>query len=125
MHRRPSGKAHGGQWEFPGGKVEEGEVPEAALARELAEELGVGIEPDNLEPLVFASDGPISTGQPITLLLYRVTRWSGTPQALEGGAIDWMLPGEIARLDKPPLDIALFAKASALLGAAPDGAELC
>jgi 8-oxo-dGTP diphosphatase len=57
MHRRPRDKAHGGLWEFPGGKVEPGETPEAALVRELGEELDVSIDPRWIEPLAFASEG--------------------------------------------------------------------
>ena len=115
MHRRPVDKAHGGLWEFPGGKVEPGETPEAALVRELGEELDISIDPRTIEPLAFASEGPDTIRRPITILLYRVGIWGGVPRAVEGGAIGWNAPDAAAELEKPPLDIALLVKARALI----------
>lgn len=104
MQRRPEGKAHAGQWEFPGGKVETGETPRAALVREIAEELGIAIRESDLQPAGF-SEAPASQGRPgILILLYTTRRWQGEPVALEGGEWGWFAPVEIARLDRPPLD---------------------
>ncbi|GAA3798259.1 (deoxy)nucleoside triphosphate pyrophosphohydrolase [Qipengyuania pelagi] len=122
MHRRPWDKAHGGLWEFPGGKVEPGETPEAALVRELGEELDISIDPRWIEPLAFASEGSKAGGRPITLLLYLVRQWEGTPRAVEGGAIGWNRPDAAAKLEKPPLDVALFTKARALVPPAENAA---
>ena len=109
MHKRPENKRHGGLWEFPGGKVEVGENPVNALVREAGEELGIAIEPGALVPAGFAQEPHDSRPAPIVILLYTCTRWSGVPQALEGEAIGWFTPDEIAALDKPPLDRALAA----------------
>ena len=107
MHRRPEGKAHGGLWEFPGGKVEQGETPVDALVREIAEELGLDIHRSELEPAGFAQQQPDEQAIPIVILLY-TARWSGAPITLsEGGSIDWFEPAQIEALTKPPLDIAL------------------
>ncbi|WP_347402864.1 (deoxy)nucleoside triphosphate pyrophosphohydrolase [Altererythrobacter arenosus] len=107
MHRRPFHKHHGGLWEFPGGKVENGENPPFALIRELEEELGISIEADDLVPSRFAHECSQVAENPIVILLYRIAVWAGIPAALEGGEIGWFTPQEIAALDKPPLDIAL------------------
>ena len=107
MHRRPAHKQHGGLWEFPGGKVEPGETPRAALVREIREELGIEIDPACLRPTAFADDG--AAGAPV-ILLYTCTRWRGPPpRALEGGVVDWCTPTEIGRLECPPLDRQLIA----------------
>jgi len=107
MHRRPDHKHHGGLWEFPGGKVEPDELPENALIRELAEELGIAIVSASLAPVTFAQ-GAADTGESsIVILLYRITDWTGEPMALEGGTIDWFTSHQILELDRPPLDIAL------------------
>jgi 8-oxo-dGTP diphosphatase len=114
VQRRPAGKAMAGLWEFPGGKVERGEAPAAALARELAEELGIAVAPAACAPLAFA-EGTVGD-RPLLLLLYRVARWSGEPQALESPALRWATPAELAALPMPPADrplVAALAQAAA------------
>ncbi len=107
MHRRPPEKHHGGLWEFPGGKVEPDEVPDFALEREIREELGIVLHSGSLAPAAFARSQGGEGVRPIVILLYRSRHWTGEPQALEGGEIGWFLPGEIAGLPMPPLDVAL------------------
>lgn len=109
MHRRPAGKPHAGLWEFPGGKVELSEIPVKALIRELSEELGIEIETGACIPSCFAESRPQSGEPGIVILLYKVERWTGEPQALEGGEIAWYTPEKIAKLAKPPLDESLAA----------------
>jgi 8-oxo-dGTP diphosphatase len=111
MHRRPEHKQHGGLWEFPGGKVEEGETPENAMLRELEEELGITCRPEDLYPLAFAQDGAARGETATVILLYNTLAWRGDPVALEPGArIGWFSCEEIALLDRPPLDVVLCAK---------------
>ncbi len=110
MHQRPLSKQHGGLWEFPGGKVEPGEVPAAALARELAEELGIDAQPDQLIFLATAMD----PNGAVQIDLYRCNIWAGEPQCLEGEAIGWFTPEAALGLPMPPLDLPL---AKALLAA--------
>lgn len=103
MQQRPAGKAHGGLWEFPGGKVEPGESPQDALVRELAEELGIAVAQEALSPLGFATDAGV------VLLLYRCVAWAGIPHALEAAALCWDTADALARLPMPPLDVPLVA----------------
>lgn len=110
MHRRPMAKHHGGLWEFPGGKVESGENPASALVREIGEELGIALDRNALEPAAFADGAASAEGMEIVILLYTCRKWSGVPQALEGEAIGWFAPSEIAELAMPPLDRALAAR---------------
>jgi 8-oxo-dGTP diphosphatase len=107
MHRRPPGKHHAGLWEFPGGKIEPDEMPLESLIRELDEELGIACDPLCCTPVNFAAGDADDSAKAIVILLYTVTRWSGEPQALEGGDVGWFTPNEIAGLAKPPLDVAL------------------
>ena len=116
MHRRPRGKQHAGLWEFPGGKVENGENPSQALCREIEEELGYRLESDALQPAGFAQEPASNRGVRIVILLY-TSVWDGSAlSAQEGGDVGWFRREEIERLDKPPLDVALarglFEKAS-------------
>lgn len=105
MARRPLDKQHGGLWEFPGGKVEEGESPKDAAVREMAEELGVVLAPDALEPVGFAEGQ--AGGRIYLLLLYRCAVWQGAPQRLEAEELGWFMPEAIPGLDMPPLDYPL------------------
>ncbi|HAU21406.1 MAG TPA: DNA mismatch repair protein MutT [Erythrobacter sp.] len=110
MHRRPLGKHHAGLWEFPGGKVENGENPPLSLARELKEELGIVLDTADMKRAAFAHEPANSSGKPIVILLYIVRAWEGSPIPHEGGEIDWFEPSEIAQLAKPPLDLDLAAQ---------------
>jgi 8-oxo-dGTP diphosphatase len=91
--QRPPGKAMAGLWEFPGGKIEDGESPEQALVRELQEELGIGVKPPCLAPFTFASH----TYESFRLLmpLFVCRRWDGTPQPLLHSALKWIRPREL------------------------------
>jgi 8-oxo-dGTP diphosphatase len=113
--QRPEGKALAGLWEFPGGKLEAGERPEAALIRELHEELGITVKEACLAPLTFASYG--YEGFHLLMPLYICRRWEGLVQAREGQAMKWVRPGKLRDLAMPPADEPLIPPLIDLLGA--------
>ena len=115
LQQRAPGRAMAGLWEFPGGKVESGELPEAALARELEEELGIGIAPEDFIPACFAS-APVA-GRHMLLLLYLCRRWQGEPAALDASALAWLRPAEMQPTEMPPADAPLIPLLDALLAA--------
>lgn len=112
--RRPEGKQLAGLWEFPGGKLHAGERPEAALIRELAEELGVAVEAPDLTPVTFASHAYEEFH--LLMPLYACRRWRGEPQAREGQALAWARASDLHAYDMPPADAPLIAPLIALLG---------
>jgi 8-oxo-dGTP diphosphatase len=107
LQQRPAGKAMAGLWEFPGGKVEAGERPEAALVRELREELGIEVDPARLEPAAFASAG--NGERHMVLLLYVCRVWEGEPRPLDAAGFRWLTPREMATSEMPPADVPLVA----------------
>ena len=105
--QRPEGKQLAGVWEFPGGKVETGETPEACLIRELDEELGIQVTNACLAPFVFASHGYESFH--LLMPLYLCRRWSGFVTAKEHKALAWVKPNELRNYPMPPADAPLVA----------------
>ncbi len=102
LARRPEGKPMAGLWEFPGGKLDPGETPEAALIRELREELGIDVAENCLAPFAFASHAYDSFHLLMPLFLCR--RWAGQPQGREGQALAWVRPAKLADYPMPPAD---------------------
>jgi 8-oxo-dGTP diphosphatase len=105
--QRPKGKHLEGMWEFPGGKVEEGETPEACLIRELDEELGITVAESCLSPFVFTSHGYDSFH--LIMPLYLCRRWEGFVAAREHEAIAWVRPEKLNDYPMPPADAPLVA----------------
>jgi 8-oxo-dGTP diphosphatase len=106
VQQRPPGKPMAGLWEFPGGKVEAGEVPEGALARELEEELGIGVDMDSLAPMTFASEK--LGARHLLLMLYGLRTWRGVPEARHATALRWVRPSELYGMAMPPADLPLI-----------------
>lgn len=100
--QRPEGKPLAGLWEFPGGKVEPGEIPEEALIRELHEELGILVREPCLAPLTFASHRYDSFH--LLMPLYVCRRWEGFVTAREGQAMAWVRPVRLRDYPMPPAD---------------------
>jgi 8-oxo-dGTP diphosphatase len=102
MAQRPDGKSLAGLWEFPGGKVDEGETPELALIRELKEELNIDVKAACLAPLTFASH----TYEKFHLLmpLFVCRRWEGVVIGHEGQKISWVDVRDLRKLPMPPAD---------------------
>jgi 8-oxo-dGTP diphosphatase len=113
VQQRPEGTAMAGLWEFPGGKIEPGETPEAALIRELDEELGIVVDHACLAPACFASE-PLGDRH-LLLLVYALRKWQGVPVAQHATALRWMRPVELYGLDMPPADRPLIGLLEALL----------
>lgn len=112
--QRPEGKMLAGLWEFPGGKVEESERPEAALIRELREELGITVEKACLAPLTFASFAYPEFH--LLMPLYVCRRWKGFVQPHEHQAVKWVRPKELRDYPMPPADAPLIPALIDLLG---------
>ncbi len=105
--QRPEGKAMAGLWEFPGGKMHPGETPEAALIRELHEELGIDTETSCLAPLTFASHAYEAFHLLMPLYICRV--WKGEPRPKEGQQLRWLRPNDLKNLPMPAADVPLVA----------------
>ncbi|MFY0616001.1 8-oxo-dGTP diphosphatase MutT [Shimia sp.] len=106
LAQRPEGKSMAGLWEFPGGKVEQGETPEAALIRELQEELGIGTWASCLAPLTFASHSYENFH--LLMPLYVCRKWEGVPQPKEGQTLKWVDAEKLRDFEMPPADIPLI-----------------
>ncbi|MEH6520525.1 (deoxy)nucleoside triphosphate pyrophosphohydrolase [Sulfitobacter sp.] len=107
LAQRPEGKSMAGLWEFPGGKVEVDETPEAALIRELDEELGIDTWASCLAPLTFASHSYDDFH--LMMPLFACRKWDGTPQPREGQTLKWVKPNEMRNYPMPAADIPLIA----------------
>ncbi len=112
--QRPAGKALAGLWEFPGGKPEQGETPEAALVRELEEELGIVVKPACLAPLTFASHRYEDFH--LLMPLYVCRRWEGFVTPRESQTLKWVMARKIWDYPMPPADAPLIQPLVDLLG---------
>ena len=106
LAQRPEGKSLAGLWEFPGGKVEPGESPEACLIRELKEELGIDTWKSCLAPLTFASHSYADFH--LLMPLFACRKWQGTVRSLEGQQLAWVRPNQLRDYPMPPADLPLI-----------------
>jgi 8-oxo-dGTP diphosphatase len=111
--QRPKDKPMAGLWEFPGGKIEDGERPEETLIRELKEELGIIVSEACLAPLAFASHSYPEFH--LLMPLYVCRRWEGTVNPAEGQRVSWVKPTRLRDFDMPPADVPLIAHLTTLL----------
>ena len=111
--QRPAGKPMAGLWEFPGGKIENGEAPEQSLIRELQEELGIVVNEACLAPLTFASHAYPDFH--LLMPLYVCRRWEGQVAATEGQKLAWVKPNRLRDYEMPPADVPLISHLMALL----------
>jgi 8-oxo-dGTP diphosphatase len=114
LAQRPAGKPMAGLWEFPGGKIHAGESPEAALIRELKEELDIDVTEACLAPFTFASHRYETFH--LLMPLYVCRRWNGTLRAVEGQTLAWVRPAKLGDYPMPPADRPLVAMLQDLLG---------
>lgn len=112
--QRPEGKKLAGLWEFPGGKVQPGELPETALVRELKEELGIDLTESCLAPLTFASH--LYEDFHLLMPVYVARQWKGEPRGLDGQALKWVQTTKLRELAMPPADAPLIALIRDFLG---------
>ncbi len=115
LAQRPQGKMLAGHWEFPGGKVEPGETPEAALVRELHEELGITVAEADLAAFWFLSHAYPEHGFHLLMPVWTIRRWQGVPQALEHTAITWKTPRAMRTLPMIEADDPLVERLESLL----------
>jgi 8-oxo-dGTP diphosphatase len=113
LARRPEGKPMAGLWEFPGGKLDAGETPEQALARELQEELGIETRPEALLPLTFASHDYETFH--LLMPVFACRDWTGEPQPREGQTLAWAAPSEWGQYPMPPADDVILPILCALI----------
>jgi 8-oxo-dGTP diphosphatase len=103
---RPQGSDLAGHWEFPGGKIEQGETAETALVRELKEELDLDVEVSSLFPLGFATG--MAKDRPLILLLFGTRKWNGVAKPLHASALKWVKVGELKQMPMPAADVPLI-----------------
>src|SRR5579859_7165616 len=113
LAERPAGKSMAGLWEFPGGKVHGGETPEAALIRELKEELDIDVTASCLAPFTFASHSYADFH--LLMPLYVCRRWQGMVTPREGQRLAWVRPPRLEEYPMPPADKPLVAMLRDLL----------
>lgn len=113
LAKRPEGKPMANLWEFPGGKIDQGETPETALIRELQEELGIDTKSSCLAPLSFVSHEYEAFH--LVMLLYVCRRWWGTPKPIEASALEWVRAPRLGDYDMPAADRPLVTALQDLL----------
>jgi len=111
--QRPAGRSMAGLWEFPGGKMEEGETPEETLIRELREELAILVNEACLAPLTFTSHA--YPGFHLLMPLYVCRRWEGSVAPQEGQTLAWVRPNRLKDYPMPPADVPLIAHLASLI----------